>query len=123
MSTKVTVFRDANTCSVIHIYVWVFNPEDVCSTFPRNGGMYLQYHTAAYYPNNKCFIYCISTVNTQHMQRPDVLVQPGYIWRHISAVKRPSLGQLRIALLLYYYYAILCWPKDGRLKAETCRQI
>jgi len=33
-------------------------------------------------------IYCVSTVNTQHMQRPDVLVQLGYIWRHISAVNR-----------------------------------
>ena len=37
-------------------------------------------------------VYCISTVNTQHMQRPDVLVQLGYIWRHVSAVKRPSSG-------------------------------
>jgi hypothetical protein len=44
-------------------------------------------------------IYCISTVNTQHMQRPDVLVKPGYIWRHVSAVKRPSSGQQRIVLL------------------------
>jgi len=34
-------------------------------------------------------IYCISTVNTQHTQRPDVLVQLGYIWPHVSAVKRP----------------------------------
>ena len=42
---------------------------------------------------------CISTVNTQHMQRPDVLVQLDYIWRHVSAVKRPSLGQQRIVLL------------------------
>ena len=46
-------------------------------------------------------IYCISTVNTQHMQRPDVLVQLGYIWRHVSAVKRPSSGQQRIVLLRY----------------------
>ena len=44
-------------------------------------------------------IYCICTVNTQHMQRPDVLVQLGYIWRHVSAVKRPSSGQQRIVLL------------------------
>jgi len=35
-------------------------------------------------------VYCISTVNTQHMQRPDVLVQLGYIWRHVSAVKQKS---------------------------------
>jgi len=41
-------------------------------------------------------IYCISTVNTQHMQRPDVLVELGYIWRHVSAVKRPSSGQQRL---------------------------
>jgi len=46
-------------------------------------------------------IYCISTVNTQHMQRPDVLVQLGYIWRHVSAVKRSSQGQQRIVLLRY----------------------
>jgi len=31
-------------------------------------------------------MYCISTVNTQHIQRPNVLVQLGYIWRHVSAV-------------------------------------
>jgi len=35
-------------------------------------------------------IYWISAVNTQHIQRPDVFVQLGYIWRHVSAVKRPS---------------------------------
>jgi len=52
-------------------------------------------------------IYCISTVNTQHMQRPDVLVQLGYIWRHVSAVN----------------CTIPCWPEDGRLMVETCRQI
>ena len=49
-----------------------------------------------------CFIvYYISIVNTQHMQRPDVLVQLGYIWRHVSPVKRPSSGQQRIVLLRY----------------------
>ena len=37
-------------------------------------------------------IYCISTVYTQHMQRQDVLVQLGFIWRHVSAVYRPSFG-------------------------------
>jgi len=42
---------------------------------------------------SKSIIYCISTVNTQHVQRPDVLVQLGYIWRHVSAVKRSSSGQ------------------------------
>ena len=46
-------------------------------------------------------IYCINTVNTQHMQRPDELVQLGYIWRHVSAVDRPSSGQQRIVLLRY----------------------
>jgi len=46
-------------------------------------------------------IYCISTVNTQQMQRPDVLVQLGYIWRHVSAVNRPSSGQQGIVLLRY----------------------
>jgi len=34
--------------------------------------------------------YCISAVNTQHMQRPVVLVQLGYIWRYVSAVNRPT---------------------------------
>ena len=41
----------------------------------------------------KSTINCISTVNTQQIQRPDVLVQLGYIWRHVSAVKRSSSGQ------------------------------
>jgi len=44
-------------------------------------------------------IYCISTVNRQHMQRPDVLVKLGYIWRHVSAVNRPSSGQKGIVYL------------------------
>jgi len=35
------------------------------------------------------------------MQRPNVLVQLGYIWRHVSAVKRPSSGQQGIVLLRY----------------------
>jgi len=35
------------------------------------------------------------------MQRPDVLVQLGYIWRHVSAVNRPSSGQQGIVLLRY----------------------
>jgi len=35
------------------------------------------------------------------MQRPDVLVQLGYIWLHVSAVKRPSSDQQRIVLLQY----------------------
>jgi len=46
-------------------------------------------------------IYCISTVNTQHIQRPDVLVQLGYIWRIVSAVNLPSSGQQRIVFLRY----------------------
>jgi len=33
------------------------------------------------------------------MQRTDVLLQLGYTWRHVSAVKRPSSDQLRIILL------------------------
>jgi len=35
------------------------------------------------------------------MQRPDVLAQLGYIWRHVSAVKRRSSGQQGIVLLRY----------------------
>jgi len=46
-------------------------------------------------------IYCISAINTQHIQRPDVLVQLSHIWRHVSAVKQPSSGQQRIVLLRY----------------------
>jgi len=48
------------------------------------------------------------------MQRPELLVHLGYIWRHVSAVKRPSSGQQRI---------VFFWSEDGRLTAETCRQI
>ena len=48
------------------------------------------------------YIYYISTVNTEHMQRPDVLLQLGYAWRHVSAVKRPSSGKLPIILLRYF---------------------
>ena len=51
-------------------------------------------------------ISCISTVNTQHMRRPDVLLQLGYIWRHVSAVSRPSSGQQVIVLL--WYSQIVC---------------
>ena len=45
-------------------------------------------------------MYYISTVNTQHMQRRDVLLQLGYNWRHVSAVKRPSSGQYKILFYL-----------------------
>jgi len=41
----------------------------------------------------------VSTVNTQHIQRPDVTLQLGYTRRRVSAVKRPSSGQYRIVLL------------------------
>ena len=43
----------------------------------------------------------IVLVNAQHMQRPDVLVQLAYIWRHVSAFKRPSSGKQKIVLLRY----------------------
>jgi len=43
----------------------------------------------------------LDTVNTQQMQRPELLVQMHYIWRHVSAVKRPSSGQKGIVLLGY----------------------
>jgi len=36
------------------------------------------------------------------MKNPDVLLQLGYTWRHVSAVKRPSSGQLKRILLLRY---------------------
>ena len=56
-------------------------------------------------------IYRIKTVNTQQMQRPDVLVQLDYIWLHIQAVNRPSSGQHiyspgqeRLDLYLYSLY-------------------
>ena len=44
-------------------------------------------------------IYYNSTVNTQHMQGPDVLLQLGYTWRHVSAFKRPFSGQFGVILL------------------------
>jgi hypothetical protein len=46
-------------------------------------------------------IYCVSTVSTQYIQRPYVVVQLGYIWQHVSAVNRPSSGRRRIILLKY----------------------
>ena len=46
-------------------------------------------------------IYCISAVNTQHMQKPHVLVQLVYTWRHVSAVNRPSSGKQGVVLLRY----------------------
>jgi len=45
--------------------------------------------------------YCISAVNTQHMQRSDVLVQLRYISRHVLAVNWPCSGQQVIVLLRY----------------------
>ena len=43
--------------------------------------------------------FLFSTVNTQHMQTPGVLVQLGYIWRNVSAVNRPSYSQHRMIYL------------------------
>ena len=63
-----------------------------------------------YVTYTQAIIYCISTVNTQRMQRPDVLVQLGYIWRHVSAVNRPSSGQQRIVLLRYSQIVVQCDP-------------
>jgi len=48
-----------------------------------------------------CIVYRINTVNTQHEQIPDVLVQLGYIWRHVLDVDRPSSGQQGRVLLTY----------------------
>jgi len=53
-------------------------------------------------------VYCISTANTQHMQKPDVLKHVAYIWRHVWAVKRPSSGQQRIVLLRYSQIVCTC---------------
>ena len=54
-----------------------------------------------YVTYTQAIIYYISTVNTQRMHRPDVLLQLGYIWRDVSAVNRPSSGQQRIVLIRY----------------------
>ena len=43
------------------------------------------------------------------MRRPDVLVILGYIWRHVSAVNRPSSGQNRIVLLRYSQKLFVQW--------------
>ena len=52
-------------------------------------------------PKHIRYIQHISSVKTQHMQGPDVLLQLGYTWRHVSAVKRPSSGQHIVILLRY----------------------
>ena len=51
--------------------------------------------------SDRITLYYISTVNTQHMQRPDVVLQLGYTRRHVSAVKQPSSGQRKTILLKY----------------------
>ena len=43
----------------------------------------------------------INTVRTQRLQKPDAYLQVSYSWRHVSAVKQPSSGQLRTMLLRY----------------------
>ena len=64
-------------------------------------------------------ICCISTVNTQHIQRPDVLVKLGYIWRHVCAVNRPSSGQQGIVLLstvkLFVQWHPIVYIKTGNI--------
>ena len=58
----------------------------------------------------------ISTFKTQHMQGPDVYydcVIPGDMFRSLN-------GHLQANI---YYYITICWPEDGRLTAETCRQV
>jgi len=53
------------------------------------------------------------------MQRPDVLLQLGYIWRHVSAVNRLSSGQQRVVLLRYsqivYPMGSHCLIKTGNI--------
>jgi len=66
----------------------------------------------------KPIIYYINTVNTQRMQIPDVLLQLGYIWRHVSAVNRPSSGQQGI-VLLRYSQILSNWIPLFTLKLET----
>ena len=69
------------------------------------------------------YVYFIfSTVNTQHIQIPDVILQLGYTWRHASAVKRPSSG-LQWPEDGRLTSSGLYWPEDGRLTAEACRQL
>jgi len=70
--------------------------------FDANSNSILHFKTR----NVKLFpsiIYYISAVNTQQIQRPDVLVlvQLVYTWRHVSAVNRPSPGQQIIVLVRY----------------------
>ena len=52
------------------------------------------------------------------MQIPDVLLQLGYIWRHVSAVNRPSSGQQGI-VLLRYSQILSNWIPLFTLKLET----
>jgi len=101
-------YQNTNVYSHVHLYVIAqmenFVPEYCKSDiFPRHSNVSLFSASYTVYQMfffwrwpSRCVsstIYCINTVNTQHIQRPDVLVQLGYIWRHVSAVKRPSSGQ------------------------------
>ena len=52
------------------------------------------------------------------MQRPDVLVQLGYIWQHVLAVNWPSLGQHRI-ILLSTVILFVQWDPIVYIKFET----
>ena len=55
--------------------------------------------TCAYHQEVKIALHSLWYHHTyQHMQRPDVLLQLDYIWRHVSAVKRPSSGQQVVVL-------------------------
>ena len=45
---------------------------------------------------SSCGVSSRTMFTSHHYQRPDVLVQLGYIWRHVSAVNRPTSGQHRI---------------------------
>jgi len=47
------------------------------------------------------YIVLVPSIHNIRTQRPDVLEQLGYIWRHVSAISRPSSGKQGIVLLRY----------------------
>jgi len=66
----------------------------------------ISYHIISYiisYHISYHILYYIILAPSIHntCKRPDVLLQLGYTWRHVSAVKRPSSDQLRMMLLRY----------------------
>jgi len=96
------IFRPAHKTRTLDPILSQINPVHVLApcafTVNSNSIFHIKTRDVKLFPS---IIYYISAVNTQQIQRPDVLVQLGYIWRHVSAFNRPSSGQQVIVLLSY----------------------